>query len=607
MKETWSFALKFMQPQERLTVGALVAGRLLAGFLDLLGVLIIGYLATSTAVFLSEGDNRSKTVTLGGFVLPAITGTTLPFFATSVLLLFLTKAILSVTLTRATAIRLAKIEARASASVAAKLFGSGLENAKRYSIDEVMFSIQVGASAIYSGFMNNVVTILSEGFLFFLLVGTLLLVSPGATIAVLLYFGLLAYAIQIVVGRQLSKASDIIASNSVKTYGTIGDLYSSYREIFVSGRVPFFIDSIYKTRMEATQNIGRQVYLLGMPRYIVETALLFGIVAFGLAQTLSGDVISSAATFGIVLTGGMRIMAAMLPWQTALASLKQNVPLAKSALEILQLQPGAETNHWALTEVSNTRGPVKAVAVELNDVSFKYENAEFYAVSNISLKVVAGSQVALIGNSGAGKSTSADLIAGLVQPQEGNVLIDGMPANKFVSTHPGAVAYVPQKPGMLLGTLLENIAVGPKNEIDLAKVQLVVQQANLGDVIAALPDGIDSDIGKHRDSLSGGQLQRLGLARALYSDCKLLLLDEATSGLDAHSEAAISETLESLRGRVTVIMIAHRLHTVQTCDEVFYFENGKVQTSGKFQDLLKSNPQISSAVKLMAISDSEDQ
>jgi ATP-binding cassette subfamily C protein len=164
------------------------------------------------------------------------------------------------------------------------------------------------------------------------------------------------------------------------------------------------------------------------------------------------------------------------------------------------------------------------------------------------------------------------------------------------------VSYVPQKPGLVSGSVAQNIALGLEpQDIDEAQVLKALADAHLGEVVLALPEGINTDLGKYQEGLSGGQIQRLGLARALYSEPGLLVMDEATSALDAKSEAEIAKALNQMRGQVTVVLIAHRLNTVQHADKVFLIEEGKLNDQGTFQELMRRNPSIDRLVQLMKI------
>ena len=238
---------------------------------------------------------------------------------------------------------------------------------------------------------------------------------------------------------------------------------------------------------------------------------------------------------------------------------------------------------------------------KFENVSFHYSAPNEPVIRNASITIEPGQQVAFIGASGAGKSTIADLMCGVLTPSSGTITVENQSAS---SEHNSitSVSYVPQKPGLVSGTVAANVALGIKpGELDEAVVWQALENANLGAVIRSLPEGIYTELGKYQDGLSGGQIQRLGLARALYSNPGLLIMDEATSALDAESEAEIAKALNQMRGKVTVVLIAHRLNTVQHADRVFLVDQGRVQDEGTFKELLARNPSIERLVQLMKV------
>jgi ATP-binding cassette subfamily C protein len=242
------------------------------------------------------------------------------------------------------------------------------------------------------------------------------------------------------------------------------------------------------------------------------------------------------------------------------------------------------------------------VSVSFRNVAFAYEKSEASVLRNITLEIPRGSQAAFIGVSGAGKSTIADLLLGILEPSSGDVLIDGAKPRYLVSKSPGVFGYVPQSPGMISGTIAENIALGcEKHDIDGERLSSAIRESNLTSLVESLPLGVNSDIGNRKDELSGGQIQRIGLARALYHRPRLLVLDEATSALDAESENEINRALDGLRGQVTVIMIAHRLNTIQRSDAVFLVHEGEVTGGGLFSELIRSNKTVKRLAELMEI------
>jgi ATP-binding cassette subfamily C protein len=206
-----------------------------------------------------------------------------------------------------------------------------------------------------------------------------------------------------------------------------------------------------------------------------------------------------------------------------------------------------------------------------------------------------------MGPSGAGKSTIADLLCGVIEPESGTITRVDSISNSETNTG-GRVSYLPQNPGLISGTIAENVALAVEREdIDRERVVEALKLAHLGELLAELPQGIDTSLGKLKDGLSGGQIQRLGLARALYSRPGLLVMDEATSALDAESESQIQQALNEMKGKVTVVLIAHRLNSIQHADKVFLIEGGRIKDSGKFKELISRNPGVERVVDLMRV------
>jgi ATP-binding cassette subfamily C protein len=334
-----------------------------------------------------------------------------------------------------------------------------------------------------------------------------------------------------------------------------------------------------------------------------------GVALFVLAQALAGDIVKSAATIGVFLSGGFRLTAALLPLQNALLTINAALPSARTAHAILELAriDEAASQKEVITKVDAPKILIKArsnapIGIELRDVSFSYPDADHPALRNVSFHVQAGTQVALMGPSGAGKSTIADLLCSVLTPTSGTLVRTDSSNGPDGFQEQGSVSYVPQRPGLVSGTILENVALA-ENEGEVSREQALeaLQLANLSELIAELPDGLDTPLGKLQDGLSGGQMQRLGLARALYTKPGLLVMDEATSALDAESEAEIQKALDSMRGKVTVVLIAHRLNTIQHADKVILVEDGLVKDSGTFKELVARNPSVERVVDLMRV------
>jgi ATP-binding cassette, subfamily B, bacterial PglK len=599
-------SLSFMTSKERAKWSFLTGARAMLSILDLAGILAIGFVVTSTAIFLTQGSSPNRILDFAGFQIPAVTAQTLPLVALIILLTFLVKAFLSILITKRVAYFVATVEAKAAKAIAEKVFGGDLSQARLRSREEMAYAIQFGSPAAFNYLLNFASTVIAEGSLFLLICLGFLLVDPWATLAAVAYFSMIAAVIQYFVGTLMSRAGTASARGTIDANGAVADLIAVFRELSVLDLRQRYIDRIYTSRISAADSSATQMYLNGMPRYIVEAALIVGVAAFILVQALTGDVVSSAATIGVFLSGGFRLTAAMLPLQSALLNIKAGMPAANTVYEILQdtranqidsskvSKPGKE-----LRDLSSS-SPVQII---LEKVSFEYPDSKQPAIRGISLEIEPGKQVAFIGPSGAGKSTIADLVCGVISPSEGRVTTT---AGRLVAESPTgpSVSYVPQKPGLVSGSVAQNVALGlDAKEIDETRVWESIESAHLSEVVKSLPQGIHTELGKYQDGLSGGQLQRLGLARALYTKPGLLVMDEATSALDAESESEIAKALDQMRGTVTVVLIAHRLNTVQHADKVFLIDSGQLVDQGTFQELIKRNASVEKLVALMKVED----
>ena len=224
--------------------------------------------------------------------------------------------------------------------------------------------------------------------------------------------------------------------------------------------------------------------------------------------------------------------------------------------------------------------------VEIRNSSLTYPENSEPSVSKVSLTVPSGSTLAFVGPSGAGKTTIIDILLGVLEPQEGEILISGKKPADASKIWPGSIAYVPQDIAIARGTIRENVALGYPREI--ASDELVfdaLKVAGLDAFVRSLKDGMDTVVGERGAKISGGQRQRLGIARAMFTKPALLVLDEATSALDGETELQVSDAIRNLRGSTTVILIAHRLSTVRDADKVVYMANGRIMASGTFEEV----------------------
>lgn len=609
MLSTIKRTLGFLSTRDRFVYYFLVIVRALTGVLDVVGIALIGLIAGLAATNLDP----EKPLVIAGFTLPAFSEQALLWLVVIVLAIFAFKASIAVYLSRVLTRFLARMESEQATKIASHLFSSDLGKLQTVNRSEIVWAVLGSAFQAFSCLLVSFATFISEGLLLILISLTFVVVDPIASVFVVLYFGVLVIVIQLVIGNSLRRAGENTTQGNIDSLQAIDDLLGAFREISISQKTKFYIDKFESSRSRMSQGSGQMTFLSGMPRYVVETALMLGVVVFVGFQFMTGQLASGLVTVGVFLTGGVRIMASLLPLQNAAASVKNQSEQAKLSLDLLseiQLQENVELKTHKPSRAANQLAsymPQQAgEGVTLSGVNFQYPGAEALALCNINMNIKSGQHVAIIGPSGAGKTTLVDLMLGLVSPTEGEVLIEGMSPSQRLAEYPGTISYVPQSPGIISGTIAQNVALGlDDSEIDTDLVLECLEKANLQDFVTSLPDGVHTTVGSHADSLSGGQIQRLGFARALYSRPTLIVLDEATSALDASSEAYLAKSIKSLGKSVTVVVIAHRLSTVQHSDVVFVIEAGEIIASGKFAQLRKTVPMVAEYVRLMSFEDQQ--
>lgn len=571
--------------------------RALAGLLDLSAVLLLGALVSLIALYSSSSVSTAPSFVTGllGQDENIPTRSTIIFVAFFTIFLFLLKALLAAWLTYRSSVFLATCEAQASAKIADTLSSRKLGGLEMLGSTELIYAMKQGTHAAFGGLLQNFATLIAETFLFTCIAIVFFIVNPMTTIFILVVMVTIGIGMHFYLGKRIQSNSQQATSDSQSIDNAINNLVGGFREIYSAGVTEKFLRRVSIPREKFARLEANQTFLHSLPRYVIETAVILMILAIGLVQLVDVNISQTASTLGVFLAGGMRIVAAMVPLQAALGQLRHFVPEAKQALLLVEKLGLQDLEiHPKKNQEASRRQLRHSKPVELSffEATFSYPGTHNFAVNSLTLEVPPGNHVALIGKSGAGKSTIADLALGLLEPSEGTVAISGMSPERFIKKHPGSVGYVPQKPTKFPGNFIENIALGvPKHEVNKARIMEVLAQANLLDFVLTQKETIETDLTKTR--LSGGQLQRLGLARALYQNPRLLILDEISASLDAESERAISASLEMIRGQVSVLIIAHRISTIKKADMIFVLEGGQIVEKGNFSQLCKQGKSFS--------------
>ena len=466
---------------------------------------------------------------------------------------------------------------------------------------QTLFVLTEGVRAITVGVVANVITLSADVFLLFILFVGLLVVDPIialGTISIFLVVGLILYG-QLQVrahrlGREYSQAA---------IYGNekILEVLSTFRETLVKNRKGFYSDQIGRNRMAIAENSAEMAFMPNISKYVIESTLVLGAFVVSAVQFLTNDSAHAIGTLSIFLAAGSRIAPALLRIQQEALSIRNSSGTADPALQFIDEIEGNTVQEHAIPELElEHRGFVNRVAVE--SISFRYPESSVSNITNLTATFNQGDYIAIVGPSGAGKTTLVDLILGVLKPDLGKIEISGLSPLAAVERWPGSIAYVPQDVEIINGSIAGNVALGfDEKSWDINQILSCIKKAHLNELIETLEHGIYSSVGESGNRLSGGQRQRLGIARSLYTNPKLLIMDEATSSLDAESEAKITDAILGLRGKTTVIVIAHRLSTIRNADLVVYMENGLSKANGDFEAVRAAVPNFDKQSKLMGL------
>lgn len=378
------------------------------------------------------------------------------------------------------------------------------------------------------------------------------------------------------------------AESNIQMVRGLQQALDGFKEVRVLGREAYFHDRVMDGARRYARVTAQHELIQAVPRYVTETALLTFVIGVILVAYWQGRGLASVAPFlAMVGLAGLRI----LPLNNLLLTGIGQLRVARYPVDCLyRAVRAAESNRRVLPSDGGPVARPPFEILELRGVSYRYPRVDSWALEDVTLTVRRGESVGIVGASGAGKTTALDVLLGLLEPQQGDVLMNGRSIRVDQRAWLDRVGYLPQMVFLVDESLRANVALGvPESEIDDEKVRTALQRARLSDLVAQLPDGIHTRLGERGLRLSGGQRQRVALARAFYHERDVLVLDEATSALDQDTERQIVDEIRHLRGTRTLVVIAHRLSTVRHCDRIYRLDRGRVVQVGTFDEVIPTS------------------
>lgn len=431
------------------------------------------------------------------------------------------------------------------------------------------------------GLILSLLQLVSEGIVFVCLIAVSLVSDVMMSITVALLLVVVLAIIKWVLKPIMRKAGEENQDYYSGLYKWIDQSVMGIKEIKIANKENYFINEYAKCGEGYVNAVQRYNLYNATPRLLIETVALAGMIFYMMIQLLSGvQVTAILPQLTLLALVAMRLIPCANRINNHLTSISYFEPFFMGVSDNLQEEIRDESIDY------NTASYQKKVEVQkleirhniqLKDIVYKYPNTETLIFDRANMEIPIGKSVGIVGTSGAGKTTIVDILLGLLQIQSGEILADGVEVREHYQSFLKDIGYIPQTIFMIDSTIRKNVAFGVADEdIDDAKVWRALQEAQLDEFVRGLPDGLDTSIGERGIRISGGQRQRIGIARALFEDPEVLVLDEATSALDNETEAAIMESINMLHGKKTLIIIAHRLQTIEKCDMVYRVEKGQV-------------------------------
>ena len=593
-------AFKYLSKPARIKVFIVLAIQIFLNLLDLFGVLVIGILGSITVSGLSDSTLGNRTIKILEFLNISNNSfqSQIVYLAVISASLLILKTFISMYLTKKTIFFLSKRAAELSSNLFSKLLTQPLELLHSSSTQKTIYAVTEGTNRIMVGILSNSISLISDTVLLVLMFGTLFIVDTLIGLLTISTFVIVGISLYFLFRTRVRQIGILESQYGIETSETIYEAITNYRELFVKKRRGMYSRRVHKLRFASAELIANGTFFQGISKYVMELTVVIGGFIICASQFYLHTAQHATAVLTIFLASSTRIAPAILRIQQSGLSLKQNVGASFPTFELIKKLQLAKLSDEAIEEPSFFY-PEFDSEIFLKGVSFKYPDSSNLVISDLSLTIKKGSIVSIVGASGAGKTTLVDLILGIKKPDTGEVLISGLTPEEAINRWPGSIAYVPQDVAIISGSIRDNIVLGYPDQVKYnSKIERASEVASLNDFIKSLPQGINSLVGERGNKISGGQRQRIGIARALFTNPQLLVLDEATSSLDGITEHDITNSILSMRGDVTVIIIAHRLSTVVNSDLVVYLDNGKILASGKFNEVRNMVPDFERQAKL---------
>ena len=570
--------------------------------LDLFGIAIIGLIGAMSVRGIQSEGNPSTVNSLLAFlnIQNYSFQVQIAILACLSIAILITKTIISIIAIRRIYHFMSIQSARLSKRLLEQILNQPLSFITTLTPNNILYSVTAGCSRISLGITGNYISLVADGFLLLILFTALMFVDPVMTIIIGLFFSIAIISFHQFIKGKAERVGEIESKLNIESNQQVLEGLATYRERYTNNTLPALTHDFLTTRIKLSKALAESAFLPNVTKYVIESLILIGALIVCGIQFAINDAGQAIATLSIFIGAATRVTPAIMRVQQSLIQIRNSSGAARSALELIEQLRAHETSLTYAGSMSSK--DYDSQIVSLKDVTYTYPDSNHVAVSNVNLDVFRGESIALIGPSGGGKSTIADLILGIAEPAAGVVRVCGQSPRKLISEKQGFIGYVPQLTTLISASLRKNLLMGlDPNLYGDEHLNSILESVGLSIELQELEINLDSMLGEAGSNLSGGQLQRLGIARALVPRPQLLILDEATSSLDASSEHTVTKTIASLRGEVSTVIIAHRLSTIRAVTRIYYVKNGAIVASGSFEELRSDLEEFRTQAELMGL------
>lgn len=462
---------------------------------------------------------------------------------------------------------------------------------------EVISGITSKINGVVSGVLMPLLTLISSTVLLVAVTVALIAIDPVVATSVAVGFCVCYASIIWLVRRRLIRNSRRVAYEQTQVFKALQEGLGGIRDVLLDGTQPLYCEIYRRADYPLRWAQGNNAFIAGSPRFAMEALgmALIAVLAYALSRQVE-DIASVLPMLGVLALGAQRMLPSLQQAYGAWVGISGSQASLTDVLALLEQPLPVDVHRPAPPPLFFQK------AIHFNNVRFRYSNDSPWVLDGFELTITKGARVGFVGSTGSGKSTTLDLLMGLLEPTEGQVLVDHLPiSGERLRAWQQTIAHVPQSIYLSDVTLAENIAFGvPRDAIDMVRVMRAARQAQIADFIENQPNGYQSPVGERGIRLSGGQRQRIGIARALYKQASVLVFDEATSALDNATEQSVMDAIQGLNRELTILLIAHRLTTVQRCGTIVELGHGRVVAHGTYEQLLENSPSFRSMAQVTA-------